>query len=287
MPIIPPETTLADIDWNLLWQNARKQKSWSSKGAADWDKKAASFATRNAGTSYVSLLLERLPLGPDRTILDMGSGPGTLAIPLAGKVRSVTAVDYSAGMLEALTRQAQAKNIQNIRTIKGAWEDDWQQLGIEKYDIAIASRSLAVDNLALALQKLNDHAGEYVFIADRISPTPFDPAAFAAIGREFQSGPDYIYTVNILYSMGIHPCIDILKLDQDSVFTDREEAIQAYGWMFKDLSAKEEDALRRYLESRIISSEGNQITIRREHPPQWALIWWKKDSPLEQECHKK
>ena len=289
MPImpIPPETTLADLDWNLLWQNARKQKSWSSKGAADWDRKAASFATRNAGTSYVSLLLERLPLSPDRTILDMGAGPGTLAIPLAEKVRSVTAVDYSAGMLEVLTRQARAKKIQNIRTIQGAWEDDWQQLGIEKHDIAIASRSLAVDNLSLALRKLNDHAGEYAFIADRISPTPFDPAAFAAIGREFQSGPDYIYTVNILYTMGIYPSIDILKLDRDSVFADRDEALQAYGWMFKDLSATEEDALRRYLESRIISSEGNQITIRREHPPQWALIWWKKDSPLEQECHKK
>jgi len=286
MPI-PPDTTLADIDWNLLWRNARKQKSWSSKGAADWDKKAASFATRNAGTSYVSLLLERLPLGPDRTVLDMGSGPGTLAIPLAGKVRSVTAVDYSAGMLEVLTKQAQAKNIRNIRAIQGAWEDDWQQLGIEKHDIAIASRSLAVDNLSLALQKLNDYAGKYVFIADRISPTPFDPAAFAAIGREFQSGPDYIYTVNILYTMGIHPSIDILKLDRDSVFTDRDEALQAYGWMFKDLSAKEEDALRRYLESRIISSGGNQITIRREYPPQWALIWWGKDHLLEQECHKK
>ena len=71
------------------------------------------------------------------------------------------------------------------------------------------------------------------------------------------------------------------------MFTDRDEALQTYSWMFKDLSAREEGALRRYLESRIISSEGGQITIRREHPPQWALIWWKKDCPLEQECHKK
>lgn len=274
---LPPDTTLADIDWNLLWQNARKQKSWSSKGAADWDRKAVSFATRNTGSPYVSLLLSRLPLSSERTVLDMGSGPGTLALPLAGQVCSVTAVDYSAGMLEVLNGQAAEKNIQNIRTVQGAWEDDWQQLGIGKHDIAIASRSLAVDNLVPALQKLNDHAREYVFITDRISPTPFDPAAFAAIGREFQSGPDYIYTVNILYTMGIHPCIDILRLDRDIVFSDREEALQAYVWMFQDLSGVEKDALRRYVESRIVASEGKQITLRREHPPQWALIWWKKD----------
>jgi SAM-dependent methyltransferase len=281
---IPPSTTLADIDWNLLWQNARKQKSWSSKGPTDWDKKAESFAGRNAGSSYVSLLLARLPLNPDLSVLDVGSGPGTLAIPLAERVRSVTALDYSPGMLAVLNRQAQAGNIKNIRTVQGAWEDDWQELGIARHDIAIASRSLAVDDLASALRKLNDFATEYVFITDRIAPTPFDPAAFAAIGREFQSGPDYIFTVNILYSLAIHPSIEILKFERDTVFADMDEALQSYAWMFKDLSPREEEALRGYLQSRVVSapsSAGNQITIRREHPPQWALIWWKKDRSLE------
>jgi SAM-dependent methyltransferase len=278
---MPPETTLADLDWNLLWQNARKQKSWSSKGAADWDNKAESFASRNAGSRYSSLLLDRLPLTTNLTVLDMGSGPGTLAIPLAAKVRSITAVDYSSRMLEVLRRKAQEENITNIRTIQGAWEDDWQQLGILPHDIVIASRSLAVDDLVLALQKLNDYTRGYVFIADRIAPTPFDPAAFAAVGRDFQSGPDYIYTINMLYGLGIHPCMEILELERDVVFPGMDEAMQAYGWMLKDLTAKEEEALRDYLATRIIHTAGSQITIRRQHPPRWALIWWKKEEPSE------
>jgi len=275
---IPPETILADIDWNLLWQNARKQKSWSSKGAADWDKKAKSFASRNTGSPYASMLLAKLPLTPDLTVLDMGSGPGTLAFPLAAKVRSVTAVDYSAGMLEALRKTAETENIENIQTIQGAWEDDWQQLGIIPHDIVIASRSMAVADLHSALQKLNEYAKGYVFVADRIAPTPFDPGAFAATGREFQSGPDYIFTINMLYSMGIHPSIDILQLEQDIVFADMEEALQNYGWMLKDLTAVEMVALEKYLTSRIIHTTGTQITIRRQHPPRWALIWWKKEN---------
>ncbi len=280
MPITA-DTILADIDWNLLWRNARQQKSWSSKGPADWDKKADSFASRNSNSPYISLLLKHLPLAPNLTVLDMGSGPGTLAIPLAGLVRSVTAVDYSAGMLEVLSRKASKADIHNIRTIRGAWEDDWQQLDIGIHDIAIASRSLAVADLSSALAKLNNHAREYVFIADRISPTPFDPLAFAAIGRQFQSGPDYIYTVNTLYAMGIHACIDILQLERDYVFHDMDEALQSYVWMFKDLSQDELAALRDYVSSRVILAEGSQVTIRREYPPRWALIWWKKDQSLE------
>jgi hypothetical protein len=134
-----------------------------------------------------------------------------------------------------------------------------------------------VADLHSALQKLNEYAKGYVFIADRIAPTPFDPGAFAATGREFQSGPDYIFTINMLYSMGIHPSIDILQLEQDIVFADMEEALQNYGWMLKDLTATEMEALEKYLTSRIIHTSGKQITIRRQHPPRWALIWWKKE----------
>ncbi len=270
----PPEMTLADLDWNQLWKNARRQKSWTSKGAADWDQKAPSFAARNADSPFTSLFLARLPLSPDLTVLDMGCGPGTLAIPVAEKVRAVTAVDYSPGMLAALQQRIVDQKITNIRPLLGAWEDDWRQLGLEPHDLIIASRSLAVDDLAPALQKLNDYARKWVFIADRIAPTPFDPAAFAAIGRPFHSGPDYIYTINILYSMGIHPLVDILQLDGDTVFASRDAALQAYNWMIKDLNPIETAALRDYIESRIIQVDGERITIRRQHPSRWALISW-------------
>lgn len=275
--------TLADIDWNLLWRNARQQKSWSGKGVTDWDRKAPSFAARNAGSPYVALLLGRLPLLPDCTILDVGCGPGILALPLAARVRAVTAVDYSPGMLEVLRKKIADERVENIRTVQGAWEDDWDLLGIEQHDIAIASRSLAVEDLAAALRKLNHAARKYVFISDRIAPTPFDPGAFAAVGREFQSGPDYIYTINILYNMGIHPHVEILSLGREVDFADLDEAVQAYVWMLRDLTDQEEEALRGYLASRIVRQEDGRITISRQYPARWALIWWNKEENREEE----
>ncbi|MDR3631174.1 MAG: class I SAM-dependent methyltransferase [Desulfocapsaceae bacterium] len=275
MPHRHPQT-YADIDWNRLWQNARRQKSWTDKTAADWDKKAQAFADRNADSPYAALVLSRLPLDPSMTILDIGAGPGTLTLPLASRVATVTALDYSPQMLAILQKQAQASDLANVRTITCAWEDDWAANAVGIHDLAIASRSLGVEDLDGALKKLNDHAKRFVFITDRIAPTPFDPAAFRAIGRPFDSGPDYIYTLNALYRLNIHPCVEILQLERDLVFADMDEALASFAWMFSNLTAGEYQNLRRYLTTRIIRSEGDRVVIRREFPPRWAMIWWKK-----------
>ena len=276
MPTHLPHT-YSDIDWDILWRNAREQKSWKGKKVEDWDRNAKAFAERNQGSPYANLLLSRLPLQRSMTVLDIGAGPGTLALPLAECVASVTAIDYSQQMLALLQQRAEDKKLTNIRTINCAWEDDWNALNVGIHDLAIASRSLGVENLRGALRKLNEHAEKFVVITDRIAPTPFDPGAFKAIGRPFDSGPDYIYTVNILYTMGIHPNLEIIELEQDLLFSNMEDALTAYTWMFKDLRAIEIDKLREYLLSRIRTSGKDHLVIRREFPPRWAMIWWKKE----------
>jgi len=273
-----PKLTYNDLDWQQLWQNARVEKSWKAKNAQDWDKKAVSFASRNSDSPFAELVLQRLPLDRDMSILDAGSGPGTLSIPLAQKVRSVTALDYSQGMLDVLEELSRQKKLTNITTVLGSWEDDWKKLGIGPHDICIASRSLSVNNLKAALRKLNSYARSYVFIADRITPTPFDPGAFRAVGRPFHSGPDYIFTINTLYSMGIHPCIDIISLDRETSFTDLETALDSYRWMLRDLSAEEEKELTTYILANSRPGKNGELIVSRSHPPRWALIWWKKET---------
>lgn len=268
--------TYEDIDWHALWTNGRRQKSWRSKGAADWDKKAPSFAARNAGSPYISLLLSRLPLEDDFTVLDVGCGPGTLAIPLAERVDAVTAVDYSEKMLEAVKAGARQRGLDNIRCLQCSWEDDWEQYGILPADLVIASRSMNVDDLSEAIDKMNDHTTRYAFIADRIAPTPFDPDAFKAIGRPFHSGPDYIFTINLLYTKNIHPNVEILQLAHEIEFRDQEEALNSYSWMIKDINEEETRRLQRYIDSRGVQKEKDRFVLHRHHPPRWALIWWKK-----------
>lgn len=268
--------TFTDLDWDQLWQNARSRKSWGSSGPKDWDRKASSFSSRNQSSPFVALVLDLLPLTPGSTVLDIGCGPGTLALPVAGRVQSVTAVDYSAGMLATLTDLAEKAGIDNIRTVQASWEDDWEALGIGRHDITLASRSLAVADLKSALQRLNRFASSTVFIVDRISPSPFDPEAFAAVGRRFECGPDYIYVLNTLYSMGIHANVRIISLERETRFADLDDAMNSYRWMIRDMSAGEEEALRKHLETRSRPAGGGGLIIERGHTPQWACIWWSR-----------
>lgn len=269
-------TTINDIDFMALWQSARTKRAWSSKGVKDWNKKAASFAARNVNGPYAELFLSKIPFNGDETVLDMGSGPGTLSLPLAAKAKQVTAVDYSSGMLQALSELAARQNINNISTIEAAWEDDWEKAGIGIHHTAIASRSLNVADLAGALKKLDRSASHRVILADRISPTPFDPDVFDAIGRTFDSGPDYIYTINILYQLGIHPNVEIIGLPAITTYTDFNNVLDAYRWMLKDISEEEDTRLRNYLHATVQKNDDGTLSIERRHPLRWALIWWNK-----------
>ncbi len=270
-----PEITYDDLDWHTLWQNARAQKSWTAKGPADWDKKAFSFAKRNSDSPFVNRVLQHIPVTKSTTILDAGSGPGTLSLPLASRVDSITAIDYSEGMLATLNDLAREQGSTNIRTVLGSWEDDWEKLNIERHDICIASRSLSVANLQSALAKLHYYANDSVFVVDRINPTPFDNGAFTALGRPFRSGPDYIYTINTLYSMGIHPNVDVISLEKTVTFSSMDTALESYRWMFKDLTREDERKLAKYIQDNSRLAGNGEITINRQFPSRWALIWWK------------
>jgi SAM-dependent methyltransferase len=266
-----------EIDWNGLWQEARRAKSWKKKGRSDWDQRAAGFAARNIDSPYVSQFLARVPLERKWSVLDVGCGPGTLSLPLAREVRRVTALDFSAAMLEELRQRAEAMGVENLTAIQAAWEDDWEALHISPHDVAIASRSLAVDDLAGALTKLDCWATRAVFVTDRVGAGPFDPDLFAAIGRPFTPGPDYIYTVNLLYTMGIHAHVDFITLSSTRRYASPEEAVQSHAWMVDDLSPAETERLAEYVERRLRRAPDGSWELRRRVPPRWALIWWRKE----------
>jgi len=265
---------IENLDWNLLWQQAKSKKTWKSKNAADWDKKAVSFAKRTSTSIYIDRFLNLFKPRQEWSILDAGCGPGTLALPLASLVRRVTGLDFSKTMLAILEQKAADRGLNNITTCHGSWEDNWQALHIGLHDVAIASRSLAVTDLKAALTKLSAHAKKQVVITDRVGYGPFDPDAFTAIGRPLATGPDYIYTLNLLHQMGYLPRVDYIELEKELPFPSAHEALESYLWMFRDLDSREKKLLKNYVQSITTINEEGNITLHRNRAPIWAFISW-------------
>ena len=263
-----------DIDWNELWLVEQKKKSYKRKKKKDWNKRAASFAKRTADSDFSTLFIEKMNPDPAWSVLDIGCGPGTLAIPLAQGGVHVTALDSSDGMLEQLRMRQQKEDITSITPVHASWTDSWQDIGLVRHDVTIAARSLAVTNLRAGLEKLQRYATKKVFIADRVGAGPFDPDLFLAIGRDFDPGPDFIFTVNILFQMGITPRVDYLEFDQKRIHKDFQDAFEAVSWMIDDLTAAEEKKLSGYVRERLSDNDDGTVVFKRRNPVKWAFISW-------------
>lgn len=266
-----------DIDWNEVIKNKKEGKPKTvNSGPAFWNRRAPSFADHAGRTFYPESFLKIMNPHPSWTVLDMGCGAGTLALPLAERVKSITAVDFSERMIEILCAEAERRGIKNIETIKSSWEDNWAESGIGTYDVAIASRSLAVDDISSALTKLNNAARKRVIISTVVGDGPFDRRMFKALGREHAENIDYIYFYNLLYQMGIHANIAFIVEDNNKTFESHGEAFESVKWMFQDMTPGEEMTLKKYLEEHLTESNGG-LTLDYRKTAKWAVIWWDRE----------
>jgi len=241
-----------------------------------WDGRAREFSRHAASTGYPEKFIRVMNPSKTWTVIDMGCGGGTIAVPLAGKVRSVTAVDLSGRMLEIVGRRCRDAGISNVKTIQGRWEDDWDHLGLGVHDVAIASRSLITDDMEGAIAKLAGIAGKAVYISTLVGSGPYDKGLFESTGRILKVGTDYIHCYTMLYRMNIRAnVVFILERHRDQ-WDSHEDAFEDHRWMFRGMTDEEEGAVRRYLKQHLVKVAG---CWRLPYPRKcyWAVLWWKKE----------
>lgn len=83
---------------------------------ADWNRVAAAYEEVNETFMgrFADFALDVAELGPADQVLDVATGPGTLAVRAAKKARRVVAVDYAEAMLERLKARVEREAIPNI-----------------------------------------------------------------------------------------------------------------------------------------------------------------------------
>ena len=146
------------IDYDVIWQEQLKSFDHSSDLAKYWNSRAQTFDSIYRTSTYSTELLNLMELLPEYTVLDVACGAGAAAIPLAKKVRRVTALDISELMLENLKKRALQENINNIKLVNRDWNRVDIDNDIEQHDVVLVSRSLPGAQLSETLRKFDRSA---------------------------------------------------------------------------------------------------------------------------------
>ncbi len=240
-----------------------------------WDKRAQEFSEHSASTGYPEAFIRLMQPRKTWTVFDMGCGGGTIAVPLAKRVKSVTAVDFSEKMLAIVDQRCKETGILNVKTVLKSWEDNWE-LKAGSYDVAIASRSLTGDGVKDSIAKLDRIAQRAVYISTVVGTGPFDKRLFESTGRKFDGAEDYIYFYTMLYEMGIRANMAFIREEHTNQWDSHEDAFEDQRWMFRGMTKKEEDKVHIYLKRHLIQVMGRwRLPYSRDC--YWAIMWWTKD----------
>lgn len=270
------------IDWSELWKEALLAASWRK-----WEKDPVKFFDKKAKwynqtvmrqTDNAQKISARFNIDYACSVLDIGSGPGTLAIPLAKNAGKITAVDPSREMLHYLEENAEKKGIKNITCVNKKWEDVEIGKDIENHDIVISSYSLAMTDIKKALSMMDQAANRTVCIFTSAGKTQWDyhidiwPKLFK---EAFIPGPDYIFVVNILYQLGITANVKIWEQNSRKKISDIDEAVKERVEYFGSSLPDAETIIRECLEKKFTKDEEGLWVERKSKT---AMIWWEKST---------
>ncbi len=229
---------LGAADWNTEWKSLQEIRRKNDKSEY-WNKRSMDFDKPGKVSTYVQDLLSRAHIEAGSTVLDMGCGTGSVALPLARAGHTVIAADFSEGMIAEAQRRFAAEELDSIETHVMAWEDDWAEKGLGKnsVDIVLASRSLGVFDLASALDKMNFAARKRCIATMSCGQSPrMDSRILAACGLANTHGRDYQYAWNILTNKGYHVDCSFIYSERKDTFDSIEAGFEDFKRMIDDIA---------------------------------------------------
>lgn len=282
---------LADLDRSKAEGPANREKS--EKKMDRWDKMATDFARRTSGEKAtarreqgIKRLVDKGILTPETRVLDIGAGPGSWALPLAGICAHVTALEPSSGMIEIMRKKIEAAGTDNIFVIQKTWQEaDLAEQGWDgAFDLVFASMTPGIDGPA-AIEKMIAASRNFCYMSGFSGPGM--TAQFAPLWKKLSDRPmpnrhgDIIYPFNLLYAMGFRPDISFSWWDRE-INWDRDHTFRHFLRFFEphmDITQRVEQTIADYVDTRCRSGEYVPVTPVCRGSMTWSV---KKDRKIPQ-----
>jgi hypothetical protein len=245
---------MGDIDWAERWKHTVADKAGlaAGHGRTDyWDQRAKSYSrcTQQRADEFLGVL--RPYLSPSKTLIDVGAGTGRHAVPLAGQLEWVTAVEPSEGM------RSHIPPLDNMTVVASHWED----AEVAPADLVICAHVMyGVADPVRFIEKLNRSARDRVFVMMRESDVPHPAARIRArlLGDGLQRLPRFSELFMLLVQMGITPDVTFLRYAVTTRYAGIDEALDDCRALFGE--GWDEVAARQVL-AEILRPEGDQLVF--------------------------
>lgn len=245
-----------------FWNNRKNVKTVYMKG-------------REKNQHQTEARLEAMAIPDGSRVLDIGAGPGTFAIPLATRGCTVTVVEPSDVMREALAERIVSEKISGISIIPKRWEDvSAEELG-EPYDVVIASYSLTMMDIAEAVERMQRCCKGTVHLFWFLTPP-----AWAKVNQdlwplihsgEFPGEPTADWLFMVLFEMGIYANLTVETKSPASSFATFEEAADEYIQRLNCTTSAHEEIVRNYLHARLRKTDQGLMLGEKTLG---AHLWW-------------
>ncbi len=242
---------------------------WTERKAA-WYRRAVA---RSDFAAKVLAALEPLLEGCE-TALDVGAGCGALSVPLATRLRAVTALEPAPAMARALAEEAGARGLRNVTVVERAWGE----APVARHDLVLCSHvgdllrrgspflreAPALARRGVALVRDLGASGDDKFFFKTLYPR--------LLGKPYGGPCRDEETVEALARLGVRPTVTPIEYRSDQPFDDLDEACDF--WM-EYLGLEGEPArgvLRDFLAGRLARDGDGWIA---PYPKRAAVIWWR------------
>ena len=248
-----------------------------------WNKMAKDFAVRTdkqkatqRRDETIQLLVEKKILTPTTRVLDIGAGPGSWTLPMAGLCAHVTALEPARAMTDIIGARMEAENVSNITIDPHTWQEvDLKESRFEgAFDLVFASMTPGIDGPG-TLKKMIGASRGFCYMSGFSGPGMHQQ--FAPLWEKLLGAPmppqthDIIYPFNLLYAMGFRPDISFSWWDRE-INWDREHTIRHFVNFFEphvEITAEARNLIADYVDTRCPDGE-----YRPEKPVcRGAMIW--------------
>jgi len=258
------------IDWCQIRQNTLLySQRIELYNPSYWDKEAC--AVNDNMPHWAELTkkqLRKLPLSKELTLLDVGAGTGRMTLPMAKRVKHITALEPSEKLLAILKENALKQHIFNIYYVNKSLEDLDSST---KYDLVVASFSLFMFDIKAALLKMDALANKGVFLFLSASPW-IDESIQKAVYGLSNRWSDFIFIYNILYEAGIFANVEICDFTVKQSYMNFEDATSKLMQIYR-IPQEKKTKFAEYLRKHLVEEKGKLWSTRKKKA---AALWWTK-----------